>query len=131
HVTSFPALKTYDPPPTALVGGTVTGVHRHGKWLDVVVEGADDDVHLVFHLARAGWLRWHETAPTGVPRGGRSGLSARIVLDEGAFDLTEAGTKKSLAIHVVRQATDIERIATLGVEPLSETFTRDLLDELL
>ncbi len=131
HITSFPALKTYDPPPTALVGRTVTGVHRHGKWLDLATEDDDGEVHLVFHLARAGWLRWHDAAPARPPRGGKSGLAARVLLDEGAFDLTEAGTKKSLAIHVVRQATDVERIATLGVEPVSEAFTREVLDGLL
>ncbi len=131
HVTSFPALKTYDPPPTALVGSTVTGVHRHGKWLDVATDGPAGELHLVFHLARAGWVRWYDSAPAGAPRGGRSGLAARVVLDEGAFDLTEAGTKKSLAIHVVHRPNDVERIATLGVEPLSAAFTRELLDELL
>jgi len=131
HVTSFPALKTYDPPPTALVGSTVTGVHRHGKWLDVATDGPAGELHLVFHLARAGWVRWYDSAPAGAPRGGRSGPAARVVLDEGAFDLTEAGTKKSLAIHVVHRPNDVERIATLGVEPLSAAFTRELLDELL
>ena len=131
HVTSFPALKTYDPPPTALVGAVVTGVGRHGKWLDVVTSGPDGEVHLVLHLARAGWLRWHDTPPATMPRAGRSGLAARVVLDDGAFDLTEAGTKKSLAIHVVRDAREVERIATLGVEPLSPDFTRPVLDGLL
>ena len=131
HVTSFPALKTYDPPPTALVGSTVTGVHRHGKWLDVATDGPAGELHLVFHLARAGGVRWYDSAPAGAPRGGRSGPAARVVLDEGAFDLTEAGTKKSLAIHVVHRPNDVERIATLGVEPLSAAFTRELLDELL
>ncbi len=131
HVTSFPALKTYDPPPTALVGATVTGASRHGKWLDLTTTTPDGDLHLVFHLARAGWVRWHEAAPAGVPRAGRSGLAARVVLDEGAFDLTEVGTRKSLAIHLVRDPAEVERIATLGVEPLSAAFTRELLDELL
>ena len=131
HITSFPALKTYDPPPTALVGATVTGASRHGKWLDLTATTPDGDLHLVFHLARAGWVRWHETAPAGMPRAGKSGLAARVVLDEGAFDLTEAGTKKSLAIHVVRDPAEVERIATLGVEPLSPAFTRELLDDLL
>lgn len=131
HVTSFPALKTYDPPPTALVGAVVAGVERHGKWLDVVTRGPDGDLHLVFHLARAGWVRWHDVPPSGMPRGGRSGLAARVVLDAGAFDLTEAGTKKSLAIHVVRDVGEVERVATLGVEPLTAAFTREVLDELL
>lgn len=131
HLLAFPALKTYDPPPGALVGTVITGVHRHGKWLDIATEGPDGELHLVFHLARAGWVRWHDVAPSGMPRAGRSGLAARVVLDKGAFDLTEAGTRKSLAIHVVRAASDVERVATLGVEPLSPAFTRELLDELL
>ena len=131
HVTSFPALKTYDPPPSALVGATVTGAHRHGKWLDLAAEGPDGELHLVFHLGRAGWVRWRDTVPAGIPRGGRSGLAARVVLDDGAFDLTEAGTKKRLAIHVVRHPGDVERIATLGVEPLSDAFTREAFDALL
>jgi len=131
HVTSFPALKTYDPPPTALVGATVTGVRRHGKWLDMVASSQDGERHLVFHLARAGWVRWHDAAPAKMPRAGKSGLAARVVLDEGAFDLTEAGTTKRLAIHVVRDVNDVEAIARLGVDPLSDEFTPELLDELL
>lgn len=151
HVVSFPALKTYDPPVTALHGTRVTGVHRHGKWIDVAVRPAaraseevapggttrakdtadDDEVHLIFHLARAGWVRWHARAPAGVPRPGRSGLVARVVLDAGAFDLTEAGTTRKLAIHVVRRPQDVGRIATLGVDPLSAQFTPERLDEVL
>jgi len=153
HVVSFPALKTYDPPVTALHGRTVTGVHRHGKWIDVVTAANadsssargdsradpaaaasaddDDELHLVFHLARGGWVRWQDEAPTRVPRPGRSGLAARVALDVGAFDLTEAGTTKRLAIHVVRRAGDVEQIATLGVDPLSADFTPAVFDELL
>lgn len=51
------ALKTYDPPVTALEGGACEGVARHGKFLDLRV-GA---LHLVLHLARAGWVRWNDT----------------------------------------------------------------------
>lgn len=131
HIVAFPALKTYHPPPSALVGGRITGVHRHGKWLDLVVRADDGEVRLVWHLARAGWVRWHEEAPAGMPRPGRSGLAARVVLNRGAFDLTEAGTSKRLAIHVVSRPTDIEAIATLGVDPLSAQFTRECFDELL
>lgn len=131
HVVAFTALKTYDPPPTSLVGATVTEVHRHGKWVDLTLAADDGDLHLVFHLARAGWLRWHKTAPTAVPRPGRGAPALRVVLDDGGFDLTEAGTTKRLAVHVVRQVTDVEPIASLGVEPLSPAFTREAFDELL
>ncbi len=52
EIGAISALKTYDPPPTALRGLTVTGVNRHGKFIDLDVDG----VHLIFHLARGGWL---------------------------------------------------------------------------
>ncbi len=52
-MVAFSALKTYDPPPAALYGLEIDAVARHGKFLDVDAQG----LHLVFHLARAGWLR--------------------------------------------------------------------------
>jgi formamidopyrimidine-DNA glycosylase len=127
-VVAFAALKTYDPPVSTLDGLTITGVERHGKYLDIVA----GDVHLVIHLARAGWLRWREKAPLATVRRGAGPLAARLVLDDGTgFDLTEAGTKKSLAIHVVRDPQDVERVATLGPDPLAATFTEDALAGIL
>ncbi|MBX6766392.1 MAG: Fpg/Nei family DNA glycosylase, partial [Actinomadura rubrobrunea] len=71
-VLAISALKTYDPPITALAGLTVTDVTRHGKFLDIDVDG----LHLVVHLARAGWLRWREELPTRPARpGGKNPLA--------------------------------------------------------
>jgi len=127
-VVAFAALKTYDPPVSALDGLTITGVERHGKYLDVQA----GELHLVIHLARAGWLRWRDKAPLATVRRGAGPLAARLVLDDGTgFDLTEAGTKKSLAIHVVRDPQDVERVATLGPDPLAEAFTEDVLAGIL
>ena len=53
---SIAVLKTFDPAPDALVGAPVDSVARHGKFVDIDADGT----HLVFHLARAGWLRWME-----------------------------------------------------------------------
>ena len=122
EVGAVSALKTYSPAPSVLVGATVTGVVRRGKWLDVHAAGAEDGdggLHLVFHLARAGWLRWYDTVPKTMLRPGRSPIALRVRLDDGAgFDLTEAGTRKRLAVHVVARPTDVPAIATLGPEPL-------------
>ena len=129
-LVSFAALKTFDPPISALHGMPVTGVTRHGKYLDIGI----GDLHLLVHLARAGWLRWRDSAPTpGTGRpGGKGPLAARLVLDDGSgFDLTEAGTKKSLAIHLVRDPQDVERVATLGPDPLDPGFTVDVLAGIL
>jgi formamidopyrimidine-DNA glycosylase len=127
-VVAFAALKTYDPPVSALEGLTIGGVERHGKYLDIQA----GDLHLVIHLARAGWLRWRDKAPVATVRRGAGPIAARLVLDDGTgFDLTEAGTKKSLAIHVVRDPQDVERVATLGPDPLSAGFTVEKLAGIL
>jgi formamidopyrimidine-DNA glycosylase len=123
-IVSFAALKTFAPPTSALDGATVTGVSRHGKFLDIAVDTPSDGcLHLVFHLARAGWVRWQESAPVMSARPGRTPMAARLVLDDGSgFDLTEQGTKKSLAIHVVRDASDVPWVARLGPDPLADDF---------
>src|SRR5450756_2240264 len=54
---SISVLKTYDPAPASLHGLPIGGVTRHGKFIDIEAEG----LHLVFHLARAGWLRWADS----------------------------------------------------------------------
>ncbi|MBN9141757.1 MAG: Fpg/Nei family DNA glycosylase [Micrococcales bacterium] len=121
QVVAFPALKTYDPPVEALSGERVAGVGRHGKFLDLTTEGG---IHLVVHLARAGWIRWRAGAPKTSGRPGSGPLAARLVLDDGAgFDVTEAGTKKSLALYVVRDPAEVPGIARLGPDPLANDFT--------
>jgi formamidopyrimidine-DNA glycosylase len=112
-------LKTYDPPPAALEGRTVTGVTRHGKFLDLDADG----LHLVTHLARAGWLHWKDRLPDGPPRPGKGPLALRVALEDGeGFDLTEAGTQKSLAVYVVHDPADVPGIARLGPDPLADGF---------
>ncbi|MGW2815903.1 Fpg/Nei family DNA glycosylase [Streptomyces sp. NPDC001415] len=121
-------LKTYDPPYTALAGRTVTGAARHGKFLDIDADG----LHLCVHLARAGWLRWYDTLPTTPPKPGKGPLALRVALVGGAgFDLTEAGTRKSLAAYLVHDASDVPGIARLGPDPLAPGFGRDDLAALL
>ncbi|WP_030483465.1 DNA-formamidopyrimidine glycosylase family protein [Nocardioides aequoreus] len=134
-VVAFSCLKTYDPPVTALSGGLIEGVLRHGKFLDLDVSGT----HLVLHLARAGWIRWKDDPPATPPRpSNKSPLAARILLSPGpdgggeaALDVTEAGTRKSLALYVVRDPADVEGIARLGPDPLVGDFTIDTLREIL
>jgi formamidopyrimidine-DNA glycosylase len=128
QVGAISALKTFSPTPAELVGRTVTGVTRHGKWLDVVV---GPDLHLLTHLSRAGWVRWYEQVPTTTLRPGRSPIALRVRLDDGSgFDLTEAGTRRRLAVHVVTDPAQVEMVATLGVDPLAEEFTVERLGEL-
>ena len=110
------------------MGRTVTGVTRHGKWLDLATQ---DGPHLPAHLSRAGWLRWYDVAPATPVQPGKSPIALRVVLDDGAgFDLTEAGTRKRLAVHIVNDPADVELVASLGVDPLSDAFTVERLSAL-
>lgn len=128
-VGAIAALKTYDPPNTALHGAEITAASRRGKF---IVLSCGDGLHLVFHLAKAGWLRWYETLPTTLIKPGKSPIAVRVGLDdESGFDLTEAGTKKSLAVYVVRDPQEVPGIARLGPDPLEATFTRDVFAGLL
>jgi len=127
-LAAFSALKTYDPPLAALAGLEIDAVVRHGKFLDVSAQG----LHLVFHLARAGWLRWRDTQPEVPPRPGKGPLALRLTLDDGSgFDLTEAGTQRKLAVHVVTDPAAIPHVATLGPDPLSDDFDEQALAQLL
>jgi formamidopyrimidine-DNA glycosylase len=118
------AIKTFDPPLSALGGLEVTGASRHGKFLDLDVSG----LHLVVHLARAGWLHWRTGLPPAPPKPGKGPLALRTHLDDGnGFDLTEQGTRKGLAVYVVRTPGEVPGIARLGPDALEvdrETFAR-------
>lgn len=123
-VPGFHVLKTVDPPPSALAGLEVTGAARHGKFLDLDVSG----VHLVAHLSRAGWLHWRAALPAAPPRPGKGPIGVRVHLDDGSgFDLTEAGTQKRLAVHLVADPATVPGVARLGVDVLSDAFTPEVL----
>ncbi|MEU3745676.1 MULTISPECIES: Fpg/Nei family DNA glycosylase [Streptomyces] len=125
-------LKTYDPPLTAVEGAEVTAVGRHGKFLDLTTTGAAGELHLLVHLARAGWLRWHDPLPSGPPKPGKGPLALRTALTGGdGFDLTEAGTTKRLAVHLVHDPGEVPGVARLGPDPLAEDFGPEAFAALL
>jgi formamidopyrimidine-DNA glycosylase len=133
-VAAFTALKTVDPPLSMLRGQTVTGAARHGKFLDLDVDG----LHLVMHLARGGWLQWRENLPPAPPRPGKGPLAFRLHLapefDGGpvaGFDLTEAGTQKRLAVYLVRDPAEVPGVSHLGPDALDPSLDVERLGEIL
>jgi formamidopyrimidine-DNA glycosylase len=133
-IAEFSVLKTYDPPLTALQGGTVTAISRHGKFLDLTVTraGGSPPLHLITHLARAGWLRWRDSLPDSPPRPGKGPLAFRLRFADGAgFDLTEAGTRKRLAVYLVTDPAAVPGVAALGPDPLDPSFTPEVLGGIL
>jgi formamidopyrimidine-DNA glycosylase len=123
ELASFAVLKTFDPRAEALQGLEVAGVSRHGKFIDIDVSG----IHVVVHLAKAGWLRWSDQLPDTKLKLGASNIAARVRLDRGdgptvGFDVTEAGTRKGLAMYIVHDPADVPGIAALGPDPLAAGF---------
>ncbi len=128
QLLDFAALKTVEPPLSALLGLEISGVARYGKMLDLNAQG----IHLVVAFSRAGWLKWKSEQPVTPARAGKGPLSLRLVLDDGSgFDLTEAGTQRRLAVWVTTDPQQIEMVSSLGVDPLDESFTRAAFDKIL
>jgi formamidopyrimidine-DNA glycosylase len=128
QLASISALKTFEPPLEQVVGRSVAGAERRGKFVCIDLSG----LWLVVHLARGGWVRWHETLPAGTIRPGKSPIALRVALDDrSGFDLTEMGTEKRLAIWLVQAPEDVEPLAALGVDPLTPEFTVDRLAALM
>jgi formamidopyrimidine-DNA glycosylase len=121
-IAAISALKTFDPPPSALHGQEITGAGRFGKFLDIIA----GDLHLVIHLARAGWLHYRDTITATPLKPGKGPIALRVRLDDGAgFDLTEQGTQKKLAAYLVRDPAIVPGVAKLGPDALTtdaETF---------
>jgi formamidopyrimidine-DNA glycosylase len=123
-VAAFSAVKTFDPPLSALHGAVVNDASRYGKFLSLDLDG----LHLVMHLARGGWLQWRDSLPAAPPRPGKGPLAFRLHLAPefpdgpvSGFDLTEMGTQKRLAVYLVRDVHEVPGVARLGPDALSLT----------
>jgi len=104
-------LRSADPPIRAAEGKRVLAVRRLGKR---VVLALEDDLFLVLHLMIAGRLHWKEA---GAKLPGRVGLAA-FDFPTGSLVLTEAGTKRRAALHLVRGEAALAALDRGGLEPL-------------
>jgi formamidopyrimidine-DNA glycosylase len=108
-------LRTADPPLSATAGQPVRAVRRVGKLIAIELA---NDLWLVIHLKIAGRLHWASMQPK---QGGRN-LLATFEFDHGWLWLTEAGTQRRAALHVVAGAAGLQALAAGGIEPLECTF---------
>jgi formamidopyrimidine-DNA glycosylase len=115
RLRSFALLKTFEPPLDELVDQRVSSVDRIGKRL---VVGFDPDLFIVLHLMVAGRLRW-AGAKWEIPR--RCGLAA-FDFSTGSLLLTEAGTKRRVALHVVRGTNALRALDPGGIEVLDASL---------
>ena len=107
-------LRSFDPSISDAHGRVVTGLRRVGKRIVIALEG---DLFLVIHLMIAGRLHW-KSAGAKVP--GKVGLAA-FDFSTGTLTLTEAGTKKRAAIHLVTGEQALAGLDPGGLEPLACT----------
>lgn len=128
ELAEFRALKTRQRPLDELVGRTISGLSRHGKHIDVDLDGT----HLGIGFGRAGWATWTDDgmpeAEASIPPGGRTAaVIARIVFDHGTLGITDAGEWLSVQLHVVDAPTDVPSVAKLGPDAASPSFSREAL----
>jgi formamidopyrimidine-DNA glycosylase len=124
---SLSALKTYDPPITALADATLLGTGRRGKFLILHLADADGiPLDLVIHLSRAGWIHWRTSKALAPLRPGKGPVALRLTWrdeagDTTVLDVTEAGTQKRLAVYLVRDLADVPGLQRLGPDALALT----------
>src|SRR5262247_3224560 len=107
-------LRSVDPPLADVVGRTVTGVRRLGKRIVLALE---DERFVVIHLMIAGRLHWKAA---GARPPAKIGVAA-FDFDTGTLVMTEAGTKKRAAIHLVVGQAALAEHDPGGLEPLAAT----------
>ena len=104
-------LRTADPPVAAAEGRRVLAVSRLGKRLVLEAEG---DLFLALHLMIAGRLHWREP---GARLPGKVGLAA-FDFPEGSLTLTEAGSRRRAALHLLAGREALAALDRGGLEPL-------------
>ncbi len=106
------ALRSFDPPLSAIDGRRLTGITRRGKLFVVGIEG---DLALLIHLMSAGRLQLFDTRASLRDRTSR----LLVRLDDGReLRLREFGTKQAAWVKLLTAETleAEETIATLGPE---------------
>lgn len=133
-VLEFRVTKTRARPPSSLVGERVTSAKRHGKLVDLELEGSH---HLVVSLGRHGWARWrdgdaddtvgYDAAVTGAADADAGPAPALVTVefdDGSALEFTDAGGWVSLGFWVVDDPIEVPAVAKLGPDPADPTFSR-------
>jgi formamidopyrimidine-DNA glycosylase len=124
------ALKTFDPPLSALTGGRVEAVRRRGKHLIVEVDVGAERLALLIHLMSAGRLQLYDKHA-----GPRDRTSRLLVRFAGSRELRlrEFGSKQAAWVKLLRADAleEDDALATLGPEAWPDPGGAARLKELL
>ena len=102
-------LRTVSPRPAELEGHVIQAVSRLGKRVVLELEG---DLFAVIHLMIAGRLHWREP---GAKLAGKMALAA-FDFDDGTLTLTEAGSKRRAALHLLDNREALRSLDRGGLE---------------
>jgi formamidopyrimidine-DNA glycosylase len=105
-------LRTAQPPLASAEGRSVQTLRRIGKRIAI---GLGGDLWLVLHLMIAGRLHWR---PAKVKLGGRQNLAA-FDFPNGSLVLTEAGSKRRAALHLVCGEEGLQVLDAGGIDVLA------------
>ncbi|HXX02338.1 MAG TPA: DNA-formamidopyrimidine glycosylase family protein, partial [Candidatus Acidoferrales bacterium] len=108
-------LRTVQPPLAAAEGRTVRSLRRIGKRIAIGLEG---DLWLVMHLMIAGRLHWR---PPNVKLAGRQNLAA-FDFPNGSLVLTEAGSKRRAALHLISGEQNLASLDAGGIDVFAATL---------
>ena len=106
----FSGLKTFDPPPESLIGKTLAGTGRRGKYLILDFGGP----RVFVHLSQAGRLDVEE--PPKTTRGGKGGVVRLRFDNDVALLVREYGTERKAGWWVVGEG-EVGPVEGLGPEP--------------
>jgi formamidopyrimidine-DNA glycosylase len=115
RIASAFLLRTAKPAVSEAEGRTVREIRRIGKRIAI---GVDGDIWLVLHLMIAGRLHWRAPA---AKLAGRNALAA-FDFANGSLVLTEAGSKRRAALHLVAGEAQLEAMDPGGID----VFASDL-----
>ncbi|GGI43895.1 formamidopyrimidine-DNA glycosylase [Agromyces flavus] len=130
-VIEFRVTKTRARPLTSLVGGKIARVTRHGKLIDLALDG--EAGHLVVSLGRHGWARWADDGDDADDAGAATTAAdeppppalVEITFDDGrTLLLTDAGDFVSLGGWIVDDPFEVPAVAKLGPDPAADEFSQ-------
>lgn len=115
QVIQFSGLKTYDPPPDALIGSAVRGIGRRGKFVVIDL----DELRVLFHLSQGGRVDVEQPPKQTRPK---PGVVRFLFEDRPSVLLKEFGTERKAGWWVLRRGDD-GPLEPLGPEPFSDEFS--------
>ena len=111
----FTGLKTYDPPPEALVGRELRGVGRQAKYL---ILDFGEDMRMLVHLSQAGRMDFETPPKKTKPKGSVVRLKFS---DDRAVLVREHGTERKAGWWVLGPG-EVGPLEKLGPEATSDEF---------